>query len=256
MSEKKGSVFGLKNRLLFGKNTLLLCQKRAVALAALFQTLHVVASIVIDDVRYDNNNNNNNNKAKRMMLPQRYHNATWTEKVYGVSSSCKRYQSYQRYQKSSFCQTKIDHFADVGCCLKCDEKFHHPFSSVVTGEVENRGFCLCFECQCTNCFWYEKYEWCDEGHCTKRKYYRLGVEGVCEMECKSFKEGKLVTTENSGKEVIVTLDNGKQITATYRGYSNDGFGDVMIVSNEKLGEFDISLNMIKVTHLKNVTAGL
>ena len=71
-----------------------------------------------------------------------------------------------------------DYYGEEGCCLTC------PTENQRENIMDDEGNCLCFECKCTKCFWYEpNFEWEEEGgKCTYREPEEKHVECVVNIK--------------------------------------------------------------------------
>jgi len=95
---------------------------------------------------------------------------------------------------------------ESGCCLICD--------SAEEG-------CLCFNCKCRKCFWYERDDYEDKGYCEKRTY-NPPTKNTC-VNC-NHAIFPIVKNINIKKR---THDNENLLsfkTSTFHyGYWNDGY---------------------------------
>lgn len=56
----------------------------------------------------------------------------------------------------------FDYYGEIGCCLTCSDQ--------EVNEINEFGDCLCYDCKCRQCFWYQSdtLEWecgVGKGHC-------------------------------------------------------------------------------------------
>jgi len=85
-----------------------------------------------------------------------------------------------------------DYYGEQGCCLTCDEE---------TKEINvlDEGECLCYDCMCRQCFWYEPdydgdYGWSEKGTCEypRTKYIPRNEKSIYELETISRETDKAV----------------------------------------------------------------
>ena len=97
-----------------------------------------------------------------------------------------------------------DYYGEEGCCLTCDEQEDNEID-------DESGKCLCYDCKCRQCYWYqldtEDWEHGGKGHC---EYPRCN--SIYEYDNCIFISKRLKETE---KVIYCILEGFKSLTMGY-----------------------------------------
>ena len=95
-----------------------------------------------------------------------------------------------------------DYYGEDGCCLTCDPEWQEEH---LLDHSAKEGYCLCKECMCRQCFWYEPdysgdYGWSDGGSCTYPRQKYISKDKVSDKKIKNVVEAtsKAVHAEIEG----------------------------------------------------------
>ena len=99
-----------------------------------------------------------------------------------------------------------DYYGEHGCCLTCDEERKESYTT--TNEYgEYDGKCLCYDCTCRQCYWYEPdyngdYGYSESGSCKypRNKYISKNEKSIYELGKISRETDKAVLGEIKGLE--------------------------------------------------------
>lgn len=72
----------------------------------------------------------------------------------------------ERHRVEKIWKRKLDFYGEPGCCLTCTESMHAQLRGVRYGVHYGGKYydCLCFDCKCVPCDWYE------DGECMRKHH--------------------------------------------------------------------------------------